>query len=95
MKISKPKVAETSSSNISKTTHRSCKIFSGVIFLINIFQFMQKRLGVKILAKIFSSFNTYKTWGQKFIHRGDYETLILSLQKKGGQLLGSFKNIPD
>ena len=56
---------------------------------------MQKRLGVKILAKIFSSFNTYKTWGQKFIHRGDYETLILSLQKKGGQLLGSFKNIPD
>ena len=43
-------IAETSNSNISKTTHRSIKIFSGMIFLVNIFHFMQKKLGVKKLA---------------------------------------------
>ena len=43
-------MAETSNSNISKTTHRNIKIFSGMIFLVNIFHFMQKKLGVKKLA---------------------------------------------
>ena len=43
-------MAETSNSNISKTTHRNIKIFSGMISLVIIFHFMQKKLGVKILA---------------------------------------------
>ena len=43
-------IAKTSNLNILKTTHRNIKIFSGMIFLINIFHIMQKKLGVKILA---------------------------------------------
>ena len=43
-------MAETSNPNISKTTDRDIKIFSGMIFLINIFHFMEKELGVKKLA---------------------------------------------
>ena len=43
-------MVETSKSNISKTTHKNIKIFSGMISLVNIFHFMKKKLGVKILA---------------------------------------------
>ena len=43
-------MAKTKNPNISKTTHRNSKIFSGMIFLVNIFHFMQKKVGVKKMS---------------------------------------------
>ena len=70
-------MAETSNIDISKTTHRNIKIFSGMIFLVNIFHFMPKKLGVKKLA----NFPDYVPLKQSMIF---FKILFFHHQSKNG-----------